>query len=65
MTSRLQATRNAILERRRVSGLGTGCTDAQADGVPCPEQDRDCEKCDKAAEAVKGSRATAKTRARA
>lgn len=62
MSTPSQVTRKAIQERRSASGLGVGCTEAQADGVPCPEPDRDCDNCAKAAEAVKGSRATAKVR---
>ncbi len=30
------------------SGLGVLCTDAQADGVPCPEQGKECEHCERA-----------------
>jgi hypothetical protein len=30
------------------SGLGTGCPESQADGVPCPEIGTDCEICGRA-----------------
>ena len=30
------------------SGLGVLCADAQADGVPCPEQGKECEQCERA-----------------
>ncbi len=29
-------------------GIGSLCAEAQADGVPCYESGRDCEKCDRA-----------------
>jgi hypothetical protein len=51
MSSGTQTVRKAIQERRRTSGLGVGCTEAQADGVPCPDLNRDCDRCDRAAEA--------------
>lgn len=28
--------------------MGVGCTEAQADGVPCTELDRDCTTCQRA-----------------
>jgi hypothetical protein len=31
------------------SGLGTGCPESQADGVPCAEIGTDCEICGRAA----------------
>jgi len=30
------------------SGLGVLCSEAQADGIPCPELDFDCEHCENA-----------------
>ena len=30
------------------SGLGVLCADAQADGVPCPDQGKECEQCERA-----------------
>ena len=30
------------------TGLGVPCGEAQADGVPCFELDRDCSQCDEA-----------------
>lgn len=38
------------------AGLGTGCAEAQADGVPCSELDRDCETCEKAEETMGSTR---------
>ncbi len=49
----------AIAQRRVESGLGVGCAEAQADGVPCDEPSRDCDRCAKAAE---GARAAAPRR---
>ena len=34
-------------------GLGTLCAEAQADGVPCSESGRDCEKCDRAQKRIR------------
>ena len=41
--SRTEGEEEAIL-----AGTGALCPDAQADGVPCPELDRDCQKCGRA-----------------
>ena len=30
------------------SGLGVLCADAQADGVPCTDQGKECEHCERA-----------------
>lgn len=30
------------------SGLGVACSEAQADGVPCPEAGCDCKDCERA-----------------
>jgi hypothetical protein len=30
------------------SGMGTMCPEAQADGVPCPDQGKPCEQCERA-----------------
>ena len=38
-------------EKTVSSGTGAGCAEAQADGVPCTTLGRDCEECEKAAEA--------------
>ncbi len=42
-----------IAERRAQSGLGVGCAEAQADGVPCDEPAGDCDHCARAGEAAK------------
>lgn len=42
----------AIRERKSASGLGVGCAEAQADGVPCEEIARDCEECERAGKAL-------------
>lgn len=44
-----------IAERRAQSGLGVGCAEAQADGVPCDDPTGDCDHCAKAGEAAKAS----------
>ncbi len=49
MTRRTRDVSRAILERRRASGLGVACTDAQADGVPCDMATGDCATCQRAA----------------
>ena len=48
MTRRTRDVSRAILERRRVSGLGVACADAQADGVPCEAANGDCATCQRA-----------------
>ena len=34
--------------RREPNGLGVLCAEAQADGVPCPDVNCDCEHCSRA-----------------
>ncbi len=34
--------------KKKKSGLGVLCSQAQADGIPCEELDFDCEHCDHA-----------------
>ena len=48
MTRRTRDVSRAILERRHASGLGVGCSDAQADGIPCDVPGGDCATCRRA-----------------
>ena len=52
MTRRSRDVTRAILERRRDSGLGVACTEAQADGVPCDVVGGDCVACQRASAAA-------------
>ncbi len=55
MASQTSPIARAIADRRAASGLGVGCAEAQADGVPCDELSRDCDRCQKAAEGARGA----------
>lgn len=37
--------RTTLAQIRSLNGLGVACAEAQADGVPCPGADCDCEEC--------------------
>ena len=54
MDRRNSELKQEIQQRRSTSGLGVGCAEAQADGVPCPDPARDCDHCERAAAAVTG-----------
>jgi hypothetical protein len=54
MDRRNSKLKQEIQERRSSSGLGVGCAEAQADGVPCPDPARDCDHCERAAAATTG-----------
>jgi len=58
MTRRMRDLRPGILQRCADSGLGTGCAEAQADGVPCAAPDGDCGSCERAVAAVASQAAT-------
>lgn len=54
MDRRNSELKQEIQQRRSTSGLGVACADAQADGVPCPDPARDCDRCERAVAAVTG-----------
>ncbi len=64
MASATSPMSRAIARRRVESGLGVGCAEAQADGVPCDELARDCDRCQKAAEGARAALPHRQTRAR-
>ena len=51
-------TTNQREEAAPESGMGTLCAEAQADGVPCPDQGKQCEQCERAAEQRRRQRET-------
>ncbi len=57
MNARPSTIRQGIAQRRAESGLGVGCAEAQADGVPCEDLSRDCDHCAQAATAVRTAQA--------
>ncbi len=52
MKRRMRDLRQGILQRCADSGLGAACAEAQADGVPCGDLDRECVNCERGAAAV-------------
>jgi hypothetical protein len=39
---------DSLLARRERNALGTRCAESQADGVPCPGKDCECDDCARA-----------------
>ncbi|HEX9107073.1 MAG TPA: hypothetical protein VF832_07590 [Longimicrobiales bacterium] len=60
MTRPTRDVSKAILERRRASGLGVACADAQADGVPCDVVHGDCASCQRGAASALAAAAPAR-----
>ena len=55
MAAQISNIAREIAGRRAQSGLGVGCAEAQADGLPCDDPAGDCDHCAKAGEAAKAT----------